>query len=64
MNRPTVEVADLIHTQGDRFVQENRSWLTYQQLKVLRASSAAVRRLWAATWTSVLSAGIRHPRRG
>jgi Transposase zinc-binding domain/Putative transposase len=37
MSRPTVEVADLLRTQGDRFVAENRSWLSYQQLKVLRA---------------------------
>ena len=37
MNRPTVEVADLLRTHGNRFVQENRSWLSYQQLKVLRA---------------------------
>jgi len=37
MNRPTVEVVDLLRTHGDRFVAENRSWLSYQQLKVLRA---------------------------
>src|SRR3954454_2137576 len=37
MSRPTVEVADLLRTHGDRFVAENRSWLSYQQLKVLRA---------------------------
>ena len=37
MSQPTVEVADLLRTYGDRFVRENRSWLSYQQLKVLRA---------------------------
>jgi hypothetical protein len=37
MSRPTVEVADLLHIHGDRFVAANRSWLSYQQLKVLRA---------------------------
>ncbi len=37
MTRPTVEVADVLRTEGDRFVAENRSWLSYQQLKVLRA---------------------------
>ena len=37
MSRPTVEVADLLRMQGERFVAENRSWLSYQQLKVLRA---------------------------
>lgn len=37
MSQPTVEVADLLRTHGDRFVADNRSWLSYQQLKVLRA---------------------------
>ena len=37
MSRPTVEVADLLRAHGDRFVAANRSWLSYQQLKVLRA---------------------------
>ena len=37
MNRPAVEVADILHTQGDRFLEKNRSWLSYQQLSVLRA---------------------------
>ena len=37
MTRPAVEVADLLHAQGKRFVEQNRSWLSYQQLKVLRA---------------------------
>ena len=37
MSRPTVEVADILHAQGDRFVEQNRSWLGFQQLSVLRA---------------------------
>jgi hypothetical protein len=37
MNRPTVEVADIVQAQGDRFVEQNRSWLSFQQLNVLRA---------------------------
>ena len=37
MSRPTVEVADILHAQGDRFVEHNRSWLGFQQLNVLRA---------------------------
>ena len=37
MNRPAVEVADILHAQGDRFVEKNRSWLGYQQQSVLRA---------------------------
>jgi len=32
-----VEVADIVHAQGDRFIERNRSWLSYQQLAVLRA---------------------------
>lgn len=45
MTRPTVEVADLLHAQGDRFIEQNRSWLSYQQLNVLRA----IRRCRTAT---------------
>jgi hypothetical protein len=36
MSRPAVEVADLLHVQGDRFIDRN-PWLSYQQLSVLRA---------------------------
>jgi hypothetical protein len=37
MNRPTVEVADILRVQGDCFREQNRSWLGYQKLSVLRA---------------------------
>jgi hypothetical protein len=37
MSRPVVEVADILHAQGDRFVERNRSWLGVQRLSVLRA---------------------------
>lgn len=37
MSRPTVEVADILRVQGDSFQEQNRSWLGYQQLNVLRA---------------------------
>ena len=37
MNRPTVEVADILHAQGDRFFERTRSWLGIQRLSVLRA---------------------------
>lgn len=37
MNRPTVEVADILDAQGDHFVERNRSWLGVQRLSVLRA---------------------------
>src|ERR1700733_14622371 len=38
MTRPTVEVADLLRSQGDRFLEQN-PWLSFQQLTVLRAIS-------------------------
>jgi hypothetical protein len=37
MNRPTLEVADIIRAAGNSFVERNRSHLTWPQLKVLRA---------------------------
>jgi hypothetical protein len=37
MSRPTVEVADILHAQGDRFLEQNRLWLGIQRLSVLRA---------------------------
>jgi hypothetical protein len=37
VSRPAVEVADILRAQGDRFIERNRSWLSYQQLAVLRA---------------------------
>ena len=36
MSRPVVEVADLLHKQGDRFMNQS-PWLNFQQLTVLRA---------------------------
>jgi hypothetical protein len=37
VKRPTLEVADLLHAHGDRFIEKNQAWLSYQQLAVLRA---------------------------
>jgi hypothetical protein len=37
MSRPTLEVADLIRAQGDRFLDRYRSSFSFQQLKVFRA---------------------------
>lgn len=37
MSRPAFEVADLIHAQGERFQERYRSWLSFQQLSVLKA---------------------------
>jgi hypothetical protein len=37
MNRPTLEVADIIRTAGNSFIERNRDHLSWPQLKVLKA---------------------------
>src|SRR5919106_4703881 len=37
MSRPTFEVADIIRAQGNRFLEQNRAWLSFQQIRVLTA---------------------------
>src|SRR3954447_11008205 len=37
MSRPAVEVADILRAHEARFLDKNRSWLSFQQLTVLRA---------------------------
>ena len=37
MTRPTLEVADILHAQGDRFLDRYRSSFDFQQLKAFRA---------------------------
>ena len=37
MNRPTLEVADIIRQHGKDFIENNRAHLSPQQRKVLRA---------------------------
>jgi hypothetical protein len=37
MKRPSLEVADIVRTAGQKFVQGSRQWLTRAHLKVLRA---------------------------
>lgn len=37
MSRPPLEVADLIRSAGDTFIERSRHWLTWQHLKVLLA---------------------------
>jgi hypothetical protein len=37
MIRPTLEVADIIRAQGERFLERGGSWLTWPQRKVLNA---------------------------
>ena len=37
MNRPPLEVADLVRAAGRAFIERSRTWITGQHLKVLRA---------------------------
>jgi len=37
MNRPPLEVADLIRTAGRAFIEGSRTWITGQHFRVLRA---------------------------
>jgi Putative transposase/Transposase zinc-binding domain len=37
VSRPPFEVADIIRAQGNRFIENNRSWLRWPHIKVLRA---------------------------
>src|SRR6201998_4324471 len=37
MNRPPLEVADLVRAAGRAFIERSRKWITGQHLKVLRA---------------------------
>ena len=37
MQRPPLEVADIVRAVGKEFVEDSREWITRQHLKVLRA---------------------------
>ena len=37
MNRPPLEVADLVRVAGRAFIERSRRWITWQHVKVLRA---------------------------
>jgi hypothetical protein len=37
MNRPHLEVADIVRAQGESFIANNRSWIHWVHQKVLRA---------------------------
>jgi hypothetical protein len=37
MNRPPLEVADIIRATGNRFIERNRSWIKWVHIKVLNA---------------------------
>src|SRR6202011_3695295 len=37
MSRPPLEVADLVRTAGDAFIERSRTWITWKHVKVLLA---------------------------
>src|ERR1700731_3336154 len=37
MDRPPLEVADLVRAEGDAFIERSRKWITWKHVKVLRA---------------------------
>ena len=37
MDRPPLEVADLVRAAGDAFIQRSRKWITWKHVKVLLA---------------------------
>jgi hypothetical protein len=43
MNAPSFEVTDIVRAADRSFIEKNRSRLTWQHLRVLRLSSAAIR---------------------
>jgi hypothetical protein len=49
MNRPPLEVADLVRAAGRAFIERSRRWINGQHLKVLRHRALSHRRLgWAS----------------
>jgi rubredoxin len=40
MSRPPLEVADLVRTAGEAFIERNRQWIRWKHIKVLRAIAA------------------------
>ena len=40
MNRPPLEVADLVRAAGDAFIERSRKWITWKHVKVLETASS------------------------
>ena len=58
MIRPTLELADIIRAQGERFIERSRSWLTCPREKCYMPSSVAAPPLWAAIGIAAFAAVI------
>jgi hypothetical protein len=57
MNRPAVEVADILRALGRQFIERHRSWLRFQQLKVMRAISRCRTAALGGHWDKSLRCG-------
>jgi Putative transposase/Transposase zinc-binding domain len=57
MNRPAVEVADILRALGRQFIERHRSWLRFQQLKVMRAISRCRTAALGGHWDKCLRCG-------
>ena len=42
MNRPPLEVADLVRVAGQAFIERSRKWISWKHVKVLLAISGVV----------------------
>ncbi len=59
MNRPTLEVADIIRASANSYLERHRSHLAWQHRKVLDAIARCRTRLWAVIAISAVAAVIR-----
>jgi hypothetical protein len=58
MDRPPLEVADLVRAAGDAFIKRSRKWITWKHVKVLLAIAGVAPPHSAAISMSALAADI------
>jgi hypothetical protein len=58
MNRPPLEVADIVRCTGQSFIEHSRKWITWQHQKVLLAITAAAPPRWVDIAISARTADI------
>ena len=58
MNRPPLEVADIVRCTGQSFIEHGRKWITWQHQKVLLAITAAAPPRWVDIAISARTADI------
>ena len=59
MNAPPFEVADIVRAAGKKFIEKNRSRLTWQHVRVLRAIERCRSAALVAIWISALAVASR-----